>query len=398
MQILVVTILASLVLACVGPPALHRSVLGYDETTLQLDQQLLLLNIARRHQGLPIHFTKTSSIAATFNWTTTAGIGGRLEESPRGFHSMNLNLGASASENPTFSITPLAGEEFTKRILTPLNEKVFEFFVHQGIPVDQVMRLVSGGITELNPDGTFLRFVENHPRRPDEYIKFRQIALHLAYLQAQRHLFVRTPFFEDLLMTVKAAPRSKDVGKGFELGLIWRQKEGGNRYTLTRWTPGRVVVTNYDLNTLTGREKQELNDRIKKYDPGDSVSFDIRKDKPGGEFPITGGIKLRSFLTIIDFIASSIGASQVPVQKHPLTPSVLNPLTGQAGENSDHILEVKVDDSRPPADIPSVYFQSKYYSVAPDEDSLSSFRMLHYIFQTTVGEIKAPGIPITIAK
>lgn len=393
---LLAALASTLLSACIGPPALHRSVLGYDETVLKLEQQLLLLNIARNHNGMPVHFTTTSSIAATFDWTTTAGIGGSLEEGSKG---LNLNLGASASENPTFSIAPLSGSEFTKRILTPLDEKTFEFIVHQGVPIDLVMRLVSGGIMEMKPDGKFVRFIENHPRRRNEYTEFRQLALHLAWIQANRHLFVRTLFFEDLLMTVKAEPRSEDVGKGFEFGLVWRQKEQEKRFELTKWQTGRVVVTNYDPNALSEREKQELNDKIRKYVPRDFVFLDIRKDKPGGGWPITGGIKLRSFLSIINFIATTMDKNlEFHVPRNPRTPSILSPLTGEAGENPDVVMEVRAEETRPPANVPSVYFHGKYYSIAPNDYSLSSFRLLHYIYQTTVGEVPAPGIPITISK
>ena len=72
-------------------------------------------------------------------------------------------------------------------------------------------------------------------------------------------------------MTVKAEPKSEDVGKGFEFGLVWRQKEQGKRFELTKWQAGRVVVTNYDPNALSQREKQELNDKIRKYVPKDFV-------------------------------------------------------------------------------------------------------------------------------
>ena len=53
---------------------LERQVLGYDEVTRTLDEKLLLLNIARVSNSDPVHFTSTSSIAATFNWTTTRGV------------------------------------------------------------------------------------------------------------------------------------------------------------------------------------------------------------------------------------------------------------------------------------------------------------------------------------
>ena len=99
---------------CLGPPVLEQQVLGYDDVTKTLDEQLLLLNIARVVNGESIHFTSTSSIAATFDWTTTLGASGRVLDGPDNF--LDLNVGASVSENPTFSIVPISGEEFTRRI------------------------------------------------------------------------------------------------------------------------------------------------------------------------------------------------------------------------------------------------------------------------------------------
>ena len=69
MPVLLAAVATTFLSVCLGPPALHRFVLGYDETMLTSEQQLLLLNIARRYSGFPIHFTTTSNIAATFDWT-----------------------------------------------------------------------------------------------------------------------------------------------------------------------------------------------------------------------------------------------------------------------------------------------------------------------------------------
>ena len=68
-------LLALLIAGCAGPPVLERQVLGYDDVTSRLDQKLLLVNIARADNGKPVHFTTTSTIAATFNWTSTLGAG-----------------------------------------------------------------------------------------------------------------------------------------------------------------------------------------------------------------------------------------------------------------------------------------------------------------------------------
>lgn len=177
------------VAGCVGPPVLERQVLGYDGVAKTLDEKLLLLNIARVDKGQNVHFTSTSSIAATFDWTTSVTVGGELQE-PKGTNFLNFNWGASASENPTFSIVPVSGEEFTRRVVTPFEDGAFEFLVFQGGNINQVMRLMAGGIEVQNPDGSFLRFIENDPARPTEYEEFRRIAAHLQWLNNNRKLFV----------------------------------------------------------------------------------------------------------------------------------------------------------------------------------------------------------------
>ena len=159
--------------------------LGYDEVTKALDEKLLLLNIARVANYETVHFTSTSSIAATFDWTTTIGVGGQIEE-PKGIDFFNLSLGASASENPTFSILPVSGEDFTKRIVTPFLDGTFEFLVFQGGGINQVMRLMGAGIEVQNPDGSFVRFIDNDPRLPTEYAEYRRVAAHLQWLNDNR--------------------------------------------------------------------------------------------------------------------------------------------------------------------------------------------------------------------
>ena len=160
---LVTGAIAVAVSGCAGPPVLERQVLGYDEVTRALDAKLLLLNIARVSNEETVHFTSTSSIAATFNWITTLGVSGQIAES-KGANLVNFNLGGSASENPTFSISPVSGvsgKEFTERIATPFRDEIFEFLVFQGGIIDQVMRLMAAGIEVQKPDGRFVRFIEN---------------------------------------------------------------------------------------------------------------------------------------------------------------------------------------------------------------------------------------------
>src|ERR1700759_3458268 len=102
---------------CFGKIALDRAVIDYDSTTAESISKQLLLNIARAHYNQPMHFTSISSIAATYKFSASAGTG--ASQAGDNGHVVVPIVGAGAEENPTFSISPMQGEEFTQRLLTP---------------------------------------------------------------------------------------------------------------------------------------------------------------------------------------------------------------------------------------------------------------------------------------
>jgi len=374
---------------CLGPPVLERQVLGYDEVTRALDEKLLLLNIARVSNNEPVHFTSTSSIAATFNWTTTLSAGGEVTES-KGTNFLSLNIGGSASENPTFSISPISGKEFTERVATPFQDTIFEFLIFQGGRIDQAMRLMAGGIEVQTPDGRFVRFIENDPRRPKEYEEFRRIAAHLQWLNDNRQLFVRPLVFnETLIADFKNTPSAADINNGFNMGLRWRQKRNGN-YELTRLQSGRVLVANFDPMALSDQQRFELAEKIKK-NPSGFVYLDIQPNGFGGNFPIQGAIKLRSMFQILNFIA-------VGIRIAPEFEVSTNVPTAETGGAATATLRINITDSPPDVRLPTVYYDGHYYSVNDTVWDRTTFLILSILFQTTIGRIENVGIPITISK
>ena len=102
------------VTGCLSPITLNRAVTSYDEAITDAISKQLLINIARAHQHQPIHFTAVSNIAATFDFRVSAGATPALTgEASRGLMPI---FGGSIAENPTISIVPIEGEEFTKRL------------------------------------------------------------------------------------------------------------------------------------------------------------------------------------------------------------------------------------------------------------------------------------------
>src|SRR5262245_7909733 len=246
---------------CVGPVSLHRAVIEYDRTVSRIEWELLLLNIARLRDGFPVHFTVTSSIAATFNYQVSGTVAGIYNNTP-GLFAPGFTIGAAAAENPTLSIVPIQGREFTERVLTPMGDSKFEFLIFQGRPIDMAMRLMADGIEVQTPEGRFERFILNWPTHPREYEEFRKFALHLAWLNANRHLFVsRLVFIETRRAALSAAPGADEIRNATEKNFYWREVQGSGHYELGRRVTGRVVITNYDPRALSDTDREALNAR-----------------------------------------------------------------------------------------------------------------------------------------
>ncbi len=374
---------------CVGPMFLHDAVLGYDEATGRLDREMLLINIARTDQSLPNHFTVTSSIAATFDYRTNAGFSANVFENPGSNNSYGFSLGASAAENPTFSIVPIQGEEFSKRILTPMDESKFEFLILQGAPFNMVMRLMARGIELQNNDGTFKEFVLNSPTVAKEYEEFRRIVKHLGWLNETRRLFVGTLSFEQSL-PLSGPPSPGDLMAAVDKGYSLRQVDKKSAYVLERDVRGRVAITNYDPRTLSGAERASLN-ALASNNPSNFILLDIRPGHPGGDFPVFGAVKLRSMNAIINFLAAGIRK----VQEYDVK---AGPHTGAVAQDPPRTLAVQVTE-RQPTDTPlSILYGGNYYSVPNTVWDRESFKLLYSVFQMTVTDVSKVGVPITISK
>jgi hypothetical protein len=384
---LVAVAMAAIASACAGPPVLEGQVLGYDEVTKALDEKLLLLNIARIAAGEPAHFTSTSSIAATFDWTATLGVGGEID----GSNILNFNLGGSVSENPTFSIFPVSGDEFTKRVMTPFTDTVFEFLVFQESHIGQVMRLMASGIEVQGEGGTFRRFIANDPRRPQEYAEFREIATRLHALNHSRQLFVRSLVFEDTLASgLASAPSADDIVSGFDQGLRWQEMPDGT-YQLTGLVSGRVLVANYDPMTLSDAERFALNQRIDR-NPSGFVFVDIKPEGPGGDQPLRGAIKLRSLYLILAFLGRGIEA----VPELPFASPAAEAAPGDPEPATT--MQINVSSEPPPDTVPAIRYRDRYFSLNDTVWDRFSFALLNILAQTAVGEVENVGVPITIAK
>jgi len=388
-----------LLTGCLSPIAMHKAVIEYDRTVSYVEADLLLLNIARARHHRPVHFTAVSSVAATFDFRTSAGITGGFGPAPEAAErAINLEYSTSVAENPTITIVPITGEEFTKRVLRPLDEDKLEFLVRQGYDINMVLRLMARGIALDNGRGPVVLF--NAPSQGEDYIEFRRRLLHLAGLDAERKLFVGPILFEEShTVRTNRPPNPDEVVGALEKGFRWDGDSEGKVHTVRRKAIGRLLIANYDPAGLSNEERWKLHEDAQRFPP-DYVMVDIRSGLPGGEYPLKGAILLRSMNAIIAFVARSI-------EEEPETMVSPDPRTTTVVRNPAQTLEIEESASQPEDVEFSVPFDGRYYSIRkyPVSQGMvpswnqEAFAVLSNLFQMTVTDLtKYPTPAIAIAK
>lgn len=375
---------------CFSPKALEHVVIAYDESVTKSLVEQLLINIARSHHHEPVHFTAISSIAATFNYQFSAGAGPPLGGLDRGF-GLAPFFGGSIAENPTFTINPIEGEDFTQRLLTPLRETKLTLLLRQGVDIDLLLRLMAGEIrtTTNNHETAYY----NRPLDKAGYPLFRQIVLHLSRLQDNNQLYIE-PLVYDREWIL---PLSSFTAGDFQtLENNYRVMVDADKqiYTIQKRSIGHTVITNYDPTTISNAERLILQAKADRWPPND-ILVDIRPGNPGGEYPIQGAFRLRSFHGILNFLGRTIQSEPEYLVNH-------DPRTGMVDENPVRVMDIIETSSPLPNAQLSVAHAGKYYSIADEEKrswNQESFRLLYQLFQMTVTDAPRGNVPsITIAK
>src|SRR5262249_9162269 len=104
----------SLVFGCVTHTQVENAVLAYDAGMRRAISRLLLLNIPRARHNQPMHFTAIANVVATYRYSFSGGVV-PAQTGDLGYLPMPT-LNGAIEENPTLSISPMQGEEFTQRL------------------------------------------------------------------------------------------------------------------------------------------------------------------------------------------------------------------------------------------------------------------------------------------
>ncbi len=375
---------------CLSPITLNRAVTTYDEAITDAISKQLLINIARAHQHQPVHFTGVSNIAATFDFRVSAGATPAFTGDAG--RALVPIFGGSVAENPTISIAPIEGEEFTKRLLTPFQETKFLLLLRQRYDIDLLLRLMAQEL-RIKEHGQEVAY-RNTPGDRTGYEKFRRVVTHLSAIQDENQLYAE-PLVYDRTWTIPANSVTAEGFQALQKEYLVTYNKNDNSYTLRKQITGQILITNYDPNTLSPDERARLIDEIEEGQLSD-VSFDIRPGHVGGEYPLKGEFRLRSFNSILNFLGRSLEEEpEYHIDKDPRTPTV--------HENPTHTMELVLSNSAPSGTDLSIQSHGKYYAVNTTGPlarwNREAFQMLYLLFQMTVSEVPRVGVPsITIAK
>lgn len=378
-------------LACASIVPVDRAVVAYDETTTRSVEEQLILNIARAHKNRPIHFTAVSSIAATYRVTATAGFGPAMTGSSGGL--VVPQLGASAESSPTISIAPMQGDEFTQRLLTPFREGQLTLLLRQGYDVDSLLRLL-GAEFRIEEEGRAAEAIYiNRPSDADGYRMFRRIVAHLSAIQDRDALYVE-PLHFNIVWTVLEASLTPETFSATYKDFTLVHDAAAHVFQITHRVNGRVMISNYDPDTLSNEERVLLHKKAEE-EPYNDILVDIRPGHTGGEFPMHGRLRLRSFHEVLTFIGRGMGEEpEFDVPPDPRTPHI--------SENPVNTLEITESAEVPQNAAVAVRLDAEYYAVRPQSGyqwNQKTFSVLYQLFQMTVATSGTPAGPsITIAK
>src|SRR5262249_45323667 len=145
-------------------------------------------------------------------------------------------FGVVQAENPTFSIVPIEGEEFTKRLLAPFPENVLTMLLRQGTDVDLILRMIASEFREFRvvEEGQIVSY-HNRPSDKLGYEKFRQIVLQLSTIQDRNTLFAE-PLIFDETWSVPAASLAPDTLQALQKDLAVIYDDKAHTYRIAKRT------------------------------------------------------------------------------------------------------------------------------------------------------------------
>lgn len=191
MPLLVGALLASAALGCsqIGPSTIESARFDYNEEIVRSFDRQMLLNLVRLRYQDSILFLDLTSVVASYERAMSVGAGASVTLPPPSAGEVGLNGSATFSESPTISYSPLQGEDFAKRLLTPIQPSAILLLSRSGWGLERLLLCTVQQLNELQ-NATGIGGVA--PKRVLNYTRFKRVAALLRDLQENGHVQLNT--------------------------------------------------------------------------------------------------------------------------------------------------------------------------------------------------------------
>ncbi len=336
--------------AKLGPTTLKSERSNYNLAVQKTNDEQLLLNLARlKYRDTPF-FMEVSSVASQFTLSTTANASATLQEGVKGLFGLGGSVGMT--EKPTVTYSPLQGDQFIQRVLSPLPLETITLLYHSGWSVERIFRLCLQRMNNIkNAPGAS----GPTPKRAPQFREFIEATKHLRELQSQDVLNL---FFQK--------------ENGVPHIVLQIAEEGRNLQPANEFARALKVEPGRDRYVITFSPKQNESDQIR--------------------------VVTRSLLGILFYLSQAVEAPEEDIRAGKVTRTLKQ--NGEAfdwRELTGELLRIRSKPNRPDNATLMVFYRGTWFYIDDsDLKSKSTFSLLSQIFSLQAGKIKDNSPVLTL--
>lgn len=155
---LLLLLLLTLPGCALGPAVLKQGRIPYNRVIQETSDEQLLLNLVRLRYGTSPLFLEVGSVSAQYVVSQNGELSGTLNENvpfqPLNPDALTITGGIAVEERPTIVYTPLQGEQFAARLMSPIPLETIALAARTGWRVDRLLRLTVQEVNGLDNAGT----------------------------------------------------------------------------------------------------------------------------------------------------------------------------------------------------------------------------------------------------
>ncbi len=333
-----------------GPAAIQHSRTDYNVVLQKTSDEQLLLNLVRlRYRDRPL-FLETSALTTQFKFAPSA------KAALFGGEGLSTSGSAGAEfkyeEKPTVTYTPLQGQAYVQRVMSPISWQTLELLDNVGWRSDRLLRVC---VQQLNQLGNATTAAGPTPAQAPEYVRFAEAAR----------------LYQEL--------KSRNLVRSFKVR-----------------RDGRVMqMLSFDPTTKNLRQRQRLFELLDL--PPDSPQIEVILNNPV-QLPGVLQVQTRSFAGVLYYLSQSVEAPPEHVRQGRVT--VTRDSNGGVFDwtkVTGDLMRIRSSAEQPQRAAVKVFYRGYWFYIDDaDLESKSTFVLLGQLFALQSGEIKNNGPILTL--